>query len=77
VAEGVSEQEIDEHLHAIQDSILPDPFQAPWSVPLHDDDPHGARVAISSATPAEPNALLVLFRVEGDMIQLWRVRARA
>jgi hypothetical protein len=76
VAEGVGEQEIDEHLHAIQDSILPDPFQAPWSAPLHDDDPHGNRVAISSATPSEPNALRVVFRVKGDVIELWRVRKR-
>jgi len=72
VAEGVSEQEIDEHLHAVQGAILPDPFQEPWSVPLD----HGNRAAISDATPSEPNALLVVYRVVGDMIQLWRVRKR-
>lgn len=76
VAEGVSEQEIDQHLHAIQDAILADPFQEPWSAPLHEDNPHGTRVAVSSATPSEPNALRVVFRVDGDMIQLWRVRKR-
>jgi hypothetical protein len=76
IAEGVSEQEIDAHLHAIQDAILPDPFQAPWSAPLYDADPRGTRVATSSATPSEPNALRVVFRVDGDMIQLWRVRKR-
>lgn len=72
VAEGVSEQEIDEHLHAIQDAILHDPLQGPWSVPLDHDN----RAAISDATPSEPNALLVVYRVVGDMIQLWRVRRR-
>jgi hypothetical protein len=76
VAEGVSEQEIDEHKSAIEAQISPDPFQAPWSAPLHDDDPRGTRVAVSDATPSEPNALRVVFRVEGDMIQLWRVRKR-
>ncbi len=77
VAEGVSEQEIDEHLHAIQDAILPDPFEAPWSTPMRDDDPRGTREAVSSATPSEPNALHILFRVKGGIIELWRVRRRA
>lgn len=76
VEEGISEQEIDEHLHAIQDAILPDPFEAPWSTPLHDADPRGTRGAVSSATPSEPNALHVLFRVKGVTIELWRVRRR-
>jgi cell wall assembly regulator SMI1 len=75
VAEGVSEQEIDEHQRAIEDAILPNPFLAPWSVPL-DDDPHGNRAAISSATPSEPNALRIVFRVKGEAIELWRVRKR-
>lgn len=76
VAEGVSEQEIDVHLLAIEESIAPDPFQHPWSVPLNPNDPQGNRSAVSDATPSEPNALLVVFRVAGDMIQLWRVRKR-
>lgn len=76
VAEGVSEQEIDEHLHAIQDAILPNPFEAPWSTPLHDDDPRGTREAVSSATPSEPNALHILFRAKGAIIELWRARRR-
>lgn len=76
VAEGVSEREIDQHLDAIQEAILRDPFQAPWSTPLHDGDPRGTRTAVSSATLSEPNALRIVFRVEGDLIQLWRVRKR-
>jgi hypothetical protein len=76
VAKGVSEQEIDAHKLAIEEQIAPDPFQAPWSAPLYQEDPRGTRVAVSDATPSEPNALLVVFRVEGDMIQLWRVRLR-
>lgn len=74
VAEGVSELEIDAHKLAIEEQIGPGPFQTPWSVSL--DDPHGTRVAVTDATPSEPNALLVVFRVVGDMIQLWRVRKR-
>jgi len=76
VADGISEQEIDEHLRAMLDAILPDPFQAPWSTPLRDDDPRGTREAVSSATPAEPNALHIIFRAEGAIIELWRVRRR-
>jgi hypothetical protein len=76
VADGVSEQEIDSHLFAIQDSIRPDPFEEPWSRPLPSANP-GTRSAVSSATPAEPNALLVLFRVEGSVITLWRMRRRS
>lgn len=75
VAEGVSEQEIDSHLFAIQDAVGPDPFAEPWSrrVPMEN---LGTRSAVSDATPAEPNALQVLFRVDGKLIKLWRVRRR-
>lgn len=75
VAEGVSEHEIDQHLFAIQDAIRPDPFAEPWSRELQTENP-GTRFAVSSATPAEPNALLVLFRVEGNLIKLERMRRR-
>jgi hypothetical protein len=75
VAEGVSEEEIDAHLFAIQDSIGPDPFQEPWSRPIPMETP-GNRSAVSSATLAEPNALVVVFRVKGNVIKLWRVRRR-
>jgi hypothetical protein len=74
VAEGVSEQEIDVHKLAIEESISPDPLEAPWSTPVDPDK--GTRVAVSDATPSEPNALLIVFRVVDDMIQLWRVRKR-
>lgn len=40
------------------------------------DDPTGTRVAISEPTESEPNALTILYRVEGTMIRLWRVRRR-
>jgi hypothetical protein len=76
VAEGVSEQEIDVHLAAIGGSILPDPFAAPWSTPMREDDPRGTREAVSSATLSEPDALHVLYRVKGAIIELWRVRKR-
>ena len=76
VNDGVSEQEIDVHKLAIEEQIGPDPFRAPWSVPLNPKDPNGTRVAVSDATPSEPNALLIVFRVVDDMIQLWRVRRR-
>lgn len=72
---GITEQEIDSHLLAIQDSIGPDPFAEPWSLSLPTANP-GTRFAVSDATPAEPNALLVLFRVEGTVIKLERVRKR-
>ena len=75
VAQGVSAQEFDAHLFAIQDAIGPDPFAEPWSAPVP-NNPLGLRSAVSDATPAEPNALLILFRVEGDLIKLERVRKR-
>lgn len=75
-AEGISDDEFDNHLFSIQDSIRPDPFREPWSRPLNPDNPSGNRIAVSDATEAEPNALKVIFRVEGDLIRLWRVRRR-
>lgn len=75
VAEGVSEQEIDTHLWAIQDSILPHPQMAPWSQPIP-DDPDGARIAVSDATPAEPNAVRIVYTVEDALIRLWRIERR-
>jgi hypothetical protein len=78
VAEGISEHEIDQHIFAIQDSIGPDPLAEPWSAPLA-DNPLGMRTAVSDATPAEPTALKVLFRVhpEENLITLERVRRRS
>jgi hypothetical protein len=75
VAEGVSEYEIDQHVFAIQDAIGPDPFAEPWSRPLPTENP-GTRYAVSSATAAEPNAILVLFRVDENLIKLERMRRR-
>jgi hypothetical protein len=75
IAEGISEQEFDSHLFSIQDCLRPDPFAEFASVPLLTENP-GNRVAISDATPAEPNALRVVFRVEGQLIKLWRVARR-
>lgn len=74
VADGVTEQEIDGHIAAVEEAILRDPLAEPWSVWL--DKRVGTRVAVSDATPSEPNALLIVFRVEGELIQLWRVRRR-
>ncbi|MGA2455667.1 MAG: hypothetical protein ABSG93_19350 [Solirubrobacteraceae bacterium] len=76
VEEGISEQEIDAHKLAIEMQILPNPFEWPWSAALDADDPTGTRVAISEPTESEPNALTILYRVEGTMIRLWRVRRR-
>ncbi len=73
-AEGVTPQEFDSHLFAIQDSVVNDPFAEPWSRPVPDEP--GFRSAVSSATPAEPNALVVVFRVDGDLIRLCHVRLR-
>lgn len=75
VASGISDQELDVHLFAIQDAILPHPQTAPWSEPIP-DDPDGARVAVSDATPAEPNALRIVYTVEDTLIRLWRVERR-
>lgn len=67
-------REIDEHLFAIQDAIVNDPFAEPWSRPLVSRP--GVRVAVSDPTDASPNALLVLFRVEGSLIKLLHVEKR-
>lgn len=75
VAEGVTEHEIDQHLFAIQDALRPDPLAEPWSRALPTENP-GNRVAVSDGTPAEPNALLVVFRVDGRLIKLERMRRR-
>lgn len=75
VADGLSDREIDTHLWAIQDSILPNPQTAPWSQPIP-DDPDGARVAVSDATVAEPNAIRIVYTVEDTLIRLWRVERR-
>lgn len=74
VAEGVTEQEIDSHLLAIQDSIGPDPFAEPWSRPVPNNP--GLRSAVSSATEAEPNVIRISFRVEGHVISQVRLRRR-
>ena len=75
VADGVTEQEIDNHLWSIQDSILPHPQMAPWSQPIP-DDPEGARTAVSDATPAEPNAIRIVYTVEVNLIRLDRLERR-
>src|SRR2546423_1634179 len=61
--EGISDLEFDSHLDAIKEMILWYPSEEPWSQPVPTENP-GTRVAVSDAAPAEPNALLVLFRVE-------------
>jgi hypothetical protein len=76
VREGVSEQEIDVQVMGIQLAIMPNPFEAPWSQPLDENDPEGKRSAVSSATPAEPNAVMVVFTLEGELIRLWAIRRR-
>lgn len=70
----LTEKELDDHLFAIQDAILPDPFAEPWSVAsrLNPD----IRVAVSDATDAFPDAIRILYRVEGNMICLLHVELR-
>ena len=76
VAHGeVSEQDIDAHVFAIQDAIVNDPFREPQSRPLPGETP-GTRTAVSEPTPYAPVALIIVYRVEGSAIRLWRVRER-
>lgn len=71
---GLDPKEVDEHLTAIQDAIINDPHAEPWSLPLATRP--GVRVAVSDATHHAPNALRVLFRVEGDGIKWLHVERR-
>lgn len=73
--ERMSDQEIDVHVFAIQDMIMDDPFREPQSHELP-QEPAGTRVAVDEPTPFEPNALMIVYRVEGQAIRLWRVRKR-
>jgi hypothetical protein len=65
---------IDDHLLAIELQIGPDPFAAPWSVPLAGSTI--LRVAVSDSTDFSPVALRVIFDVDGDVIRLRHVARR-
>ena len=71
---GVDPGGFDDHLFAIQDAILSDPYQEPWSVPLRASP--DVRVAVSDATDHSPTALRVLFTVRGSKIILLHVARR-
>lgn len=71
---GLDDREFDDHYVAIQDSIGPDPFQAPWSVPSSVFPDY--RVAVSDATMYSPNALRVIYTVKGQVISMVHVQRR-
>lgn len=71
---GWPDQELEEHLHAIQLAIGNEPYQEPWSVALLSNP--GIRVAVSEGTTHSPRAIQVIFRVEARIIYFMHVQER-
>ena len=71
---GWPDEELEEHLRAIQLTIGFDPLLEPWSVPLAPDSPY--RVAVSSGTQFSPRAIRVIYRVEGNLVYFMTVEGR-
>jgi hypothetical protein len=69
---GISEDEFDDHLRALEELLLGGPIE--WSGYLPTNP--AFRVACSDATEHSPNALRVTFRVEGPKIIRMAVELR-
>lgn len=69
---GLTVEEVDEHMWAIEMMLLDDPVA--WSAPLPGNP--SLRVAVSDSTPHSPNALRVIFRINGTIIERLHVERR-
>lgn len=59
------QKDFDEHMWAIEDMLLDDPFR--WSA-ARPQWGRGFRVAVSEPSEAFPVALMLIFRIDGDEI---------
>lgn len=71
---GWPDEELEEHLMAIQLSIGRNPYERPWSEALLSNP--GIRIAISDATTHSQRAVRVIYRVEDSIIHFMHVEQR-
>lgn len=69
---GLSEDEIDDHLRQIEQTLLKDPVE--WSGYLASNPL--LRTAVSDSTSHSPNALRIIFRINGTIIERLHVERR-
>jgi hypothetical protein len=71
---AIDDRELDERIWAIQDSIVNDPFEQPWSRPLPANPV--LRVAVSDPTEYSRVVIRIIYIVEGFLIKLLHVEER-
>lgn len=71
---GWADEELEEHLLAVQMAVGFQPLTEPWSVPLLKNP--GIRVAVSDSTPSDPRAIRVIYLVDGRVIHFMHVQER-